>query len=253
MKLTLFTISNEQIKEQLSKLQTKVDSLETVKDVQDKIISAKDSQVSFLSDQTANMLSIVSLFVGIAGIIASGAFIYISYVNRQSQKALKTAEERIHAAEEQNQRAQERITEAEEKIQQANSISILAQEKLDELEIKQQEVNQQAEKLKLTQKADTMLNTIKHQLDLLKRAQETIKKSIDLNFVVLNEEETTQFNNYISLATKLESNWESVSFGFNTAIVSEQALENNEEIEELLASSGNLFIEYLNFQNNLKK
>ncbi|MGW8412364.1 hypothetical protein ACWGJ3_20320, partial [Bacillus velezensis] len=211
MKLTLFTISNEQIKEQLSKLQTKVDSLETVKDVQDKIISAKDSQVSFLSDQTANMLSFVSLFVGIAGIIASGAFIYISYVNRQSQKVLKTAEERIHAAEEQNQRAQERITEAEEKIQQANSISILAQEKLDELEIKQQEVNQQAEKLKLTQKADTMLNTIKHQLDLLKRAQETIKKSIDLNFVVLNEEETTQFNNYISLATKLESNWESVS------------------------------------------
>ncbi|MEI5948585.1 hypothetical protein WBS58_25215 [Bacillus albus] len=31
MKLTLFTISNEQIKEQLSKLQTKVESLETVK------------------------------------------------------------------------------------------------------------------------------------------------------------------------------------------------------------------------------
>ncbi|MEB8805001.1 hypothetical protein P4G82_24855 [Bacillus cereus] len=154
MNLTLFTISNEQIKEQLSKLQTKVDSLETVKDLQDKIISAKDSQVSFLSDQTANMLSFVSLLAAIAGLIASGAFIYITYVNRQSQKILKTAEERIRAAEEQNQRAQERINEAEEKIQQANSISNLAQDKLDELEIKQ--------------KINMKFNKIKTSLDLVK-------------------------------------------------------------------------------------
>ncbi|MEX0134969.1 hypothetical protein MRBLBA71_001506 [Bacillus nitratireducens] len=41
MKLTLFTISNEQIKESLNKLQTKVESLETVKEVQDKIIATK--------------------------------------------------------------------------------------------------------------------------------------------------------------------------------------------------------------------
>ncbi|SCM96455.1 Uncharacterized protein BWINRASL_03530 [Bacillus mycoides] len=154
MKLTLFTISNEQIKESLNKLQTKVESLETVKDVQDKIISAKDSQISFLSDQTANMLSFVSLIATIAGIFASGAFLYISYVNRQSQKILKTAEERIHAAEEQNIKAQERIVEAEQQIQQANSISKLAQDKLDELELKQ--------------KINMKFNKIKTSLDLIK-------------------------------------------------------------------------------------
>ncbi|MDA1914974.1 hypothetical protein PDK20_26845 [Bacillus cereus] len=154
MKFTLFTISNEQIKEQLSKLQMKVESLETVKEVQDKIIATKDSQISFLSDQTANMISFVSLIAAIAGIIASGAFIYISYVNRQSHKILKTAKERIHAAEEQNQRAQERINEAEEQIQQANSISNLAQDKLDELELKQ--------------KINMKFNKIKTSLDLVK-------------------------------------------------------------------------------------
>jgi hypothetical protein len=37
VKLTLFAISNEQIKESLNKLQTKVESLETVKDVPEMI------------------------------------------------------------------------------------------------------------------------------------------------------------------------------------------------------------------------
>ncbi|EOP60921.1 hypothetical protein IKQ_06152 [Bacillus cereus VDM053] len=154
MKLTLFTISNEQIKESLNKLQTKVESLETVKEVQDKIIATKDSQISFLSDQTGNMLSYISLIATIAGIFASGAFIYISYVNRKSQEIIKLSEERIHAAEEQNQRAQERINEAKQQIQQANSISKLAQDKLDELELKQ--------------KINMKFSNIKTSLDLVK-------------------------------------------------------------------------------------
>ncbi|EJQ57211.1 MULTISPECIES: hypothetical protein [Bacillus] len=56
MKLTLFTISNEQIKEQLSKLQTKVESLESIKEIQDKIIATKDSQIAFLNGQIANKI-----------------------------------------------------------------------------------------------------------------------------------------------------------------------------------------------------
>ncbi|PFX37934.1 hypothetical protein COL32_26620 [Bacillus pseudomycoides] len=253
MNWMLFTISNEQIKESLDKLQTKVESLETVKEVQDKIISAKDSQISFLSDQTANMLSFVSLIATIAGIIASGAFLYISYVNRESQKILKIAEERIHDAEIQNSKAQERINKAEQQIQQANSITTIAQDKLDELEIKQQEINQQSERLKHTQKADTMLNTIKHQLDLLKKGQELVTQSIDLNLIVLNNEEKTRFNNYLSLVTELESNWESVSYGFNVSIANGTTVINNKEIEELLESSSKLLTEFLEFKRGLPR
>lgn len=55
MKLNLFTISNKQIKELLDKLQTKVEPLKTTKDVQDKILSAKDSHISFLNNQITNI------------------------------------------------------------------------------------------------------------------------------------------------------------------------------------------------------
>ncbi|MCU5656418.1 hypothetical protein OCF56_21290 [Bacillus mycoides] len=92
MKLTLFTISNEQIKESLNKLQTKVESLETVKDVQDKIISTKDSQISFLNDQIANIWASISFVASITGIIASGAFAYVTYLNRQAQKKVERSE-----------------------------------------------------------------------------------------------------------------------------------------------------------------
>lgn len=86
MKLTLFTISNEQIKEQLSKLQTKVDSLETVKEVQDKIISAKDSQITFLQGEISSISNWV-IFVGGAIIaLASAAFLYIKYLEKKANK-----------------------------------------------------------------------------------------------------------------------------------------------------------------------
>ncbi len=203
MKLTLFTISNEQIKEQLSKLQTKVESLETVKDVQDKIISAKDSQISFLSDQTANMLSFVSLLAAIAGIIASGAFIYITYVNRQSQKVLKTAEERIRAAEEQNIKAQERIIEAEQQIQQANSISNLAQDKLNELE--------------LQQKINMKFNKIKTSLDLVKERQ-----ILDKGFC--HPDHMNEFNKFIKNTPYKEAKYRGIFTDISNKIIKNESI-----------------------------
>ncbi|MDA1657920.1 hypothetical protein [Bacillus cereus group sp. TH150LC] len=226
MKLTLFTISNEQIKEQLSKLQTKVESLETVKDVQDKIISAKDSQISFLSDQTANMLSFVSLIAAIAGIIASGAFIYISYVNRQSQKALKTAEERIHAAEEQNQRAQERINEAEELIQQANSISNLAQDKLDELEIKQ--------------KINMKFNKIKTSLDLVKERHIDDKGFCHPDYM-------DEFNDFIKKIPGQEVQYRTLFTELSNKIIKDLDITDNDlkNLEKLDANVTNFVNEYI--------
>ncbi|MEI4713459.1 hypothetical protein WAG12_26180 [Bacillus cereus] len=203
MKLTLFTISNEQIKEQLSKLQTKVESLETVKDVQDKIIAAKDSQISFLSDQTANMLSFVSLLAAIAGIIASGAFIYITYVNRQSQKVLKTAEERIRAAEEQNIKAQERIIEAEQQIQQANSISNLAQDKLNELE--------------LQQKINMKFNKIKTSLDLVKERQ-----ILDKGFC--HPDHMDEFNKFIKNTPYKEAKYRGIFTDISNKIIKNESI-----------------------------
>lgn len=111
MKLTLFTISNEQIKEQLSKLQTKVESLEAVKDVQDKIISAKDSQISFLNDQIGNILSFVGIITGVVILV----FGYVAWLNKQAQNKVKQAKDLINQNQETATIAQEKLNELEEK------------------------------------------------------------------------------------------------------------------------------------------
>lgn len=141
MKLTLFTISNEQIKEQLSKLQTKVESLETVKEVQDKIITTKDSQISFLNDSIANMWAPIGIVSGIAGIIASGAFIYVTYLNQKAKKKIEQGEIQLSVVDGKLKEAESQIELANRLILDAQSTTINAQAKLEELDQKQNELH----------------------------------------------------------------------------------------------------------------
>ncbi|PEM15193.1 hypothetical protein CN616_22805 [Bacillus toyonensis] len=147
MKLTLFTISNEQIKESLDKLQTKVESLETVKELQDKVISMQDHQISFLNDSIANMWQPIAIVSGLAALIITGAFAYVTYLNKQ---------------------AQEKINQAATIIDQSQSITTVAQEKIDELDEKQKILQKQAKELDKKQKMDMHFNHIKTNLDLIK-------------------------------------------------------------------------------------
>ncbi|WP_434182220.1 hypothetical protein [Bacillus thuringiensis] len=215
MKLTLFTISNEQIKEQLSKLQTKVESLETVKDIQDKIISTKDSQISFLNDQIANIWASVSIVVALIGLIASAVFAYVAWLNKQGAIIVKTGEEQI-------QIANQKIEEAENKIQQANDISAVAREKLEELEEKQKELNDLSSALANNQKVDITLNNIKFTLDFIKKSLMTLYS--DIHNPLLNDtekpteqqkEEYTRFKNFYE---RLGNKHTKASLNFNKKI-----------------------------------
>ncbi|PEJ61865.1 hypothetical protein CN680_30170, partial [Bacillus pseudomycoides] len=67
-----------------------------------------------LNDQIANIWASVAIVAGIAGLLASGAFVYVTYLNRQAQKKVEQGEEQISLA-------QEKIDQAESKIQQANT------------------------------------------------------------------------------------------------------------------------------------
>ncbi|HFR4182794.1 hypothetical protein [Bacillus sp. GFa4/2] len=149
MKFTLLTISNEQIKEQLSKLQTKVESLETVKDVQDKIISTKDSQISFLNDQIGNILSFVGIITGVVILV----FGYVAWLNKQAQNKVKLAKDLIN----QNQET-----------------ATIAQEKLGKLEGKQKELNDLTTIAIANQKIDISIREISIQLDSSKHIIEKI-------------------------------------------------------------------------------
>ncbi|PHC14350.1 hypothetical protein [Bacillus toyonensis] len=144
MKLTLFTISNEQIKEQLSKLQTKVESLETVKEVQDKIISAKDSQISFLNDSIANIWASVS----IAATFIIFVFGYVAWLNKQ---------------------AQNKVEQAESLIRQNQQTANIAQEKLNDLEEKQLLLQKQTNAIENLQKFEMITAQIQRDLGFIQR------------------------------------------------------------------------------------
>ncbi|WP_242254994.1 hypothetical protein [Bacillus cereus group sp. BfR-BA-01379] len=200
MKLTLFTISNEQIKEQLIKLQTKVESLETVKDVQDKMIATKDSQISFLEGQISTISTWVSIAGAAAGIVASLAFAYVTYLNRQAQK---------------------KVEQAESLIIQNQQTATLAQEKLDTLETKQQELNDLANTTITNQKYDVSLRQVGSTLDLSKviidSIYDQIKSPTSLNPPMEYIEEFSKLNErYNSIAPE----YKGILFNFNTDVIS---------------------------------
>ncbi|MGG0209578.1 hypothetical protein, partial [Bacillus mycoides] len=168
MKFTLFTISNEQIKEQLSKLQTKVESLETVKDVQDKIISAKDSQITFLQGEISTIITWGSIGIAIITALATVAYSYIKSLEEKAKDKIEEAESTLQTATQQlvqieiaKQETQTNLTESNSRIEQldelidkSNDIATVAQDKIDELEEKQ--------------KINMKFNKIKTSLDLIK-------------------------------------------------------------------------------------
>lgn len=234
MKLTLFTISNEQIKEQLSKLQTKVESLETVKDVQDKIISAKDSQISFLNDQIANMWQPIAIVAGIAGIIASGAFLYVAYLNRQAQK---------------------KVTQAESLIIQNQQTATSAQEKLDKLEDKQKELNDLTTMVITNQKIDMLIRQISITLDLSKNITDKIIVNCDLvaSFQITKEQEEKLYKLGSRHASILES-YRILALHFNFDVAKGQKI-NLEEItngaDRLRIKSNDLYHDCLKLRDEL--
>ncbi|EKS8359848.1 TPA: hypothetical protein SA741_005264 [Bacillus cereus] len=199
MKLTLFTISNEQIKEQLSKLQTKVESLETVKEVQDKIIATKDSQISFLNDQIANIWASVS----IAATIIIFVFGYVAWLNKQ---------------------AQNKVEKAESLIRQNQQTATIAQEKLEDLEKTQVELDELTELLSLNQRADMVLKNIKIQLGFI--ANDLIKLHQKINNIYsFTEENSSYYAEYTKFKKTYESlndTYTNLSYSFNRKIIANE-------------------------------
>ncbi|MFF2885070.1 ribonuclease H family protein [Bacillus toyonensis] len=232
MKLTLFTISNEQIKEQLSKLQNKVDSLETVKDVQDKIISAKDSQITFLQGEISSITTWVTWGAGAVITLASAAFIYIKFLEGKAKKKIEEAENTLQLAQEKltkietaKQQTETNLTESDEKIEQLNSlicasnnIATIAQEKINELETRQMELNEISASLVTNQKIDLMLKNINIQLGFIKKAIITFE-TIDRLSLKESREQQEKYIKFKDSYTRLENRYIKLSLIYNNKII----------------------------------
>lgn len=242
MKLILFTISNEQIKEQLSKLQTKVESLETVKDVQDKIISAKDSQITFLQGEISNITSWVTWGAGLVITLASAAFIFIKLLEGKAKKKIEEAENALQSATEQlaqieiaRQQAAANLTGSNEKIEQVNSlidksnnIAIIAQEKIDELLEKQSELNELASTLSINQKTDISLKNIKIMLDFIEKAIESLFYDINKTYPYSDSNEFneyyTKYNEFKEKISNLKGLYTKYSVVVNLKIIKNEVI-----------------------------
>ncbi len=241
MKLTLFTISNEQIKEQLSKLQTKVESLETVKDVQDKIISAKDSQITFLQGEISNITTWVTWGAGLVITLASAAFIYIKLLENKAKKKIEEAENTLQLATEklteiENARQQTRLNlnKSDSKIAQLNSlidesknIATIAQEKINELEERQMELNKISTSLAANQKIDIMLKNINIQLGFIKKAIITFE-TIDRLSLKESTEQQEKYTEFKNSYTRLENRYTKLSLIYNNKIIRDKDINTND-------------------------
>lgn len=220
MKLTLFTISSEQIKEQLSKLQTKVESLESVKDVQDKIISAKDSQITFLQGEISSITSWLSIASAVIIALASAAFIYIKLLENKAKKKIEEAEntlqivtEKLSEVENTRQQTERNLTESNSRIEQldrlidkSNDIATIAQEKIDKLEEKHKELYNLSTATTTYQKIDISIRETNMYLDLSKNIIDGIiaypKEKIEISqkqkekLSYLNSQHTSFLNAY---------------------------------------------------------
>ncbi|WP_226545739.1 hypothetical protein [Bacillus thuringiensis] len=219
----------------MSKLQTKVDSLETVKDVQDKIISAKDSQITFLQGEVSTIITWGSIAVAIIIALATVAYSYIKSLEEKAKDKIEEAENTLQTATQQlaqieiaRQETETNLTESDKKIEQLNSlidesnnIATFAQEKLDTLETKQQELNDLAATIMTNQKYDMSFRQVGIALDLSKDAidsiYEQIKSPMSLKAPTEHLKKLAELNEeYNYIAPK----YKEIIFDFNTDVIS---------------------------------
>ncbi|WP_235712013.1 ribonuclease H family protein [Bacillus mycoides] len=233
MKLTLFTISNEQIKEQLSKLQTKVESLENTKELQDKVISIQDHQISFLNDSIANMWQPIAIVAGIAALIITGAFAYVSILHHQAKKKRE---------------------EVEELIQQSHSVATIAQEKIDEINIEQQNLQNLATSIDLKQKVDMLLNRIKLALETIDSSQKSILEKYSQDGYKLSPENVSKLQNYMTQHYRLKNRFNTLYIDITQLIVDGAAI-SAKQADDILALQNDcddLFDDYFSFEDKLE-
>lgn len=144
---------------------TAAPSTDVVKDLQDKVISLHEHEVSFLNDTIANMLTMVGIGVAIITAFFSWAYVYVRNSNKEAQENIAKAGEQMLKANEMIKKAEEKIAEADQIAEKAHSISNSAQEKLEELEREQKEVKQSTERLEMSIKADFILERNKQNID----------------------------------------------------------------------------------------
>ncbi|PHF95448.1 hypothetical protein [Bacillus wiedmannii] len=144
---------------------------EVVKELQDKVITIQDHQISFLNDSLANFLSFAGWIIGIAGLILVGIQVgigvFIRRENNKTQIKMQEAENKMDAA-------TQKLTEAENKIEQAEQLSAEADDKLEQLKAQQNEIEELLNSKELEEKLK--------EIDLISHTARMLEAQVRANF-----------------------------------------------------------------------
>lgn len=144
---------------------------EVVKELQDKVITIQDHQISFLNDSLANFLSFAGWIIGIAGLILVGIQVgigvFIRRENNKTQIKMQEAENKMDAA-------TQKLTEAENKIEQAEQLSAEAEDKLEQLKAQQNEIEELLNSKELEEKLK--------EIDLISHTAKMLEAQVRANF-----------------------------------------------------------------------
>lgn len=200
---------------------TATPSTDVVKDLQDKVISLHEHEVSFLNDTISNMLTVVGIGVAIITAFFSWAYFYVNNSNKRAQKKMDEASNKFKEAENKVVELEEKIKEANQTLAEANSIALIAQEKLDEVEKEQLKLNTTIEVLQTVTKNEA---TLDHHKIILDNIQQQLLGFQNMNYPFFGE----QINKLLLDCYKLEQehmftkslmNMESISGDINSDIV----------------------------------
>lgn len=142
---------------------------EIIKDLQDKVISIQDHQISFLNDFSANLLAVIGIIVGVAAVVQVVIAWMIRTANKRSEDKMLEAEKKMNEA----QIVIKQVNSDIEKLEQyRNEVNQHRQETVGRFFQLNTELDQRLKELEEMQKSvETLanLNEIKQTLDSAER------------------------------------------------------------------------------------
>lgn len=184
----------------------------------------------------------------VAGLIASFAFGYVTYLNKKANKTIEAGKERDRIAE-------DKIKQAEALIEHSKSTATIAQNKIDELKEKQKNLNNFANTIAINQQLDMNFRIIKIQLDTMDEYINMIIDKLQNPIFKINDKEIEELYYFIRERNGLSTQYVNISLDFHNDIKNGEKLFSHEKnsIEELTFKCDDLFEEFVQFKNNIDK
>ncbi|WP_025117896.1 hypothetical protein [Bacillus sp. H1m] len=210
---------------------TAAPSVDVVKDLQDKVISIQDHEISFLNGT-------IAIWAAGTGILVAIALAVVGFTNSRAKKNMEDANAKMLEATNKLKDAEKKISDLESKIAEANkilteanSMANFAQEKLEELEQGQKEIRISTKRLETNNHYHIVLDKQKIEIGIVK---EDLKRLPVTNSPFLIE----KLHKLLTECNRLDSEFNRIKILISTEFV--KGNESSNSKGEVVHFSGNV-------------